>query len=310
MPITLEAGHKRVVPIALGIERKPPWLKKRLRWTSQLAATSQILSEPGLHTICVEAQCPNKPDCWGEGVATFLILGDRCTRRCGFCAVRFHPDGPPDPEEPARVAEAAGRLRLRHVVVTSVNRDDLSDDGAGHFAAVIRALRQLDPPPAVEVLTPDFRGKAVPLAMVVDSAPEVFAHNVETVPRLYRTVRPGSRFERSVALLRRVKSWASETVTKSGLMVGLGETREELREVLARLAETGVDIVTIGQYLRPSAQHLPVTRYVPPEEFDEYKAWGLAEGIGQVAAGPFVRSSYEASGDLAALLARRGCDAG
>jgi lipoic acid synthetase len=273
---------------------KPPWLKIRLRTNENYQSVRRTMGSLSLHTVCEEAHCPNIYECWGEKTATFMILGDVCTRRCGFCAVMTGTPGRVDPFEPAHLAEAVEKMGLRHAVITSVDRDDLPDGGAAHFAAVIRALRGRVPGCAVEVLTPDFRGAPAALDIVLAAAPEVFAHNIETVPRLYRTVRPGSVYAHSLDLLRRAKD-AGARLTKSGFMLGLGETRQEIGEVLADLRAARVDIVTIGQYLQPTTGHLPVARYVPPAEFEEIREAAAPLGFRHVEAGPLVRSSYHAS---------------
>jgi lipoic acid synthetase len=246
-----------------------------------------------LHTVCEEAHCPNLGECWSRGTATFMILGDVCTRACGFCAVKTgRPGRPPDPEEPARVAEAVARMRLRHAVVTSVNRDDQPDGGASIFAATIREIRARVPGCAVEVLIPDFKGRWDALQVVLDARPEILNHNVETVPRLYRQARSGASFERSRELLRRSKE--QRLLTKSGVMVGLGEERGELEDTFRAIREAGTDILTVGQYLRPSPQHLPVRRYYTPAEFGALRDFALSLGYAHVESGPLVRSSYHA----------------
>jgi lipoic acid synthetase len=246
-----------------------------------------------LNTVCEEAHCPNLGECWGRGTATFMILGEVCTRACGFCAVKTGlPGAPPDPDEPRRVADAVARMGLRHAVVTSVNRDDQPDGGALVFAATIREIRARVPGCAVEVLIPDFKGRWDALQAVADARPDVLNHNVETVPRLYRSARSGASFPRSLELLRRSK--AAGLLTKSGVMVGLGEEREEIEETIQAIRSSGTDILTVGQYLRPSLQHLAVRRYYSPEEFDELRAFALALGFAHVESGPLVRSSYRA----------------
>jgi lipoic acid synthetase len=246
-----------------------------------------------LHTVCEEAHCPNLGECWSRGTATFMILGDVCTRACGFCAVRTGlPARPPDAGEPARVADAVERMGLRHAVVTSVNRDDQADGGAGVFASTVRAIRARVPGCAVEVLVPDFKGRWEALQLVLDARPDILNHNVETVPRLYRTARSGASFPRSLELLERSK--AQGLLTKSGVMVGLGEERAELEETFRAIRASGTDVLTVGQYLRPSPQHLPVLRYYSPAEFDELKAFALSLGYAHVESGPLVRSSYHA----------------
>jgi lipoic acid synthetase len=252
-----------------------------------------------LRTVCEEARCPNRGECWARGHVTFMLLGAVCTRACRFCAVATgRPAVGPDPAEPTRVASAVARLGLHHVVLTSVNRDDLIDGGAGHFAAVIRAVRLQNKAATIEVLTPDFQGNLVSVEAVCAADPDVYNHNVETVPRIYRRVRPGARFERSLAVLSHAKRRRPRTIVKSGLMVGLGETHEEVLEVLRELRGAGVDTVTIGQYLRPSRGHLPVERYWDPEEFDALAEEGRALGFLSVASGPLIRSSYNAEETL------------
>ncbi|SEH10917.1 lipoyl synthase [Thermoleophilum album] len=290
-------------------DRKPRWFKRPRPGGARYRALHARIEAEGLHTVCQEAACPNIGECWEHGTATFMILGDVCTRRCGFCNVKSGKPTHNDPLEPLKVARQVQRMGLRHAVVTSVDRDDLPDYGAGAFAAVIRAIRTLNPGCTVEVLTPDFRGQEMPLARVIAERPDVFNHNVETVPRLYPLARRGSDFARSCRVLLNAKLMGGERVkTKSGLMVGLGETREEVLEVLWLLREHAVEIVTIGQYLRPSRDHLPVVRYWHPEEFRELEREALAMGFSSVAAGPLVRSSYHAEQTL--LAARAAGDAG
>ncbi len=282
-------------------ERLAPWLRKRLPVGDATREVRDLVSDLRLHTVCQSARCPNQNECWSRKAATFMIMGDVCTRTCRFCTV---PKGKPLPleaDEPARVAEAARRMGLSHVVVTSVDRDELPDQGAGHFARTIEAIRAALPAAVVEVLTPDFRGAASCIDAVADARPHIFNHNVETVPALYARVRPGARYARSLALLRRVKERRPGTFTKSGLMLGLGEAEADLRATLLDLRAAGVDVLTLGQYLRPTLAQLPVERFVPPEEF---AAWGVearAMGFLSVASGPFVRSSYNAAEVYAAL---------
>jgi lipoic acid synthetase len=257
----------------------------------------------GLHTVCEEAHCPNIGDCWNRGTATFMILGDVCTRACGFCAVKTGlPRLPPDPGEPERLADAVARMGLRHAVITSVNRDDQKDGGAAVFAACIRAVRARVPGCAVEVLVPDFKGDQDAIDAVIAARPDILNHNVETVPRLYREVRPGARFERSRALLRR--GVQAGLLTKSGIMVGLGEEWDEVLDTLRLIAETGTHILTVGQYLRPSAEHLPLRRYYTPNEFARLRDEGLRFGFRHVESGPLVRSSYHAEEQSALSAAR------
>jgi lipoic acid synthetase len=253
-----------------------------------------LLRQTSLHTVCEEARCPNLGECFTRGTATFMLLGDRCTRRCAYCSVSTARPLPPDPDEPERVAEAAGRLGLRYVVLTSVDRDDLPDGGASHFAATVRAVRRVLPGAGIEVLTPDFKGDAAAVRAVLEAEPEVFNHNIETVPRLVPRLRPQGRYRRSLDVLAAAKATRTAQVTKSGLMVGLGETDEEVVRVLADLRAAGVEIVTIGQYLRPSRGHAPVHRYVRPEAFRELEARARAIGFPTVYSGVFVRSSFNA----------------
>ncbi len=283
-----------------GRRSRPEWLRIRLRTPESYRRVRRLVESLSLNTVCEEARCPNIYECWGEhGTATFMILGDTCTRRCGFCAVHTGRPAPGvDGDEPARVAEAAATMGLRHVVVTSVDRDDLPDGGACHFADTIRAIRNRVPGAAVEVLTPDFRGVAEALDVVLEAAPEVFSHNMETVPRLYRSARPGSRYERSLDLLReaarRRDRGAYTGRVKTGLMVGLGETTAELERTFSDIRGAGVEILTVGQYLQPTRDHLPVARWVHPEEFDGLRAFALDLGFSHCESGPLVRSSYHA----------------
>jgi lipoic acid synthetase len=272
---------------------RPAWIKARAPMGERYEGLKGLMRELRLHTVCEEAQCPNVGDCWNRGTATFMILGDVCTRACGFCAVKTGlPALPPDPEEPRRVADAVARMGLRHVVITSVDRDDQRDGGAGSFAACIREIRARVPGCAVEVLTPDFKGDWVALEVVLQARPDILNHNTETVPRLYRTVRPGARFSRSLELLQRSKQ--AGLLTKSGIMVGLGEEWDEVASTLRAIRGAGTDILTVGQYLRPSPDHLPVLRYYTPDEFARIKDLGLGLGFSHVESGPLVRSSYHA----------------
>ncbi|MCU0540309.1 MAG: lipoyl synthase [Desulfobacterales bacterium] len=274
--------------------RKPVWLKRRLPTGEAFHQVQALIDSGRLHTVCQEAKCPNIWECFSHRTATFLIMGERCTRNCGFCAVAAGPPGPLDPDEPARVAAAADRMGLGYIVVTSVTRDDLADGGAAHFAAVIEALRRRIPAAEIEVLIPDFQGDAAALSTVLSARPSVLNHNVETVPRLYPRVRPRADYRRSLELLRRAAMTAPGIPVKSGLMLGLGEEPGEIRQTLRELHRTGCRILTLGQYLRPSPQHLPVERYLPPEEFEEWRREALAIGFSEAASGPFVRSSYHA----------------
>jgi lipoyl synthase len=277
------------------MQRLPEWIREKKLNLASLREIKTMLRERDLHSVCESLACPNRTECFSRGTATFMILGDVCTRSCGFCNVTTgRPWAPPSVEEPRAVAETAARMQLRHVVVTSVTRDDLPDGGAHQFAETIRELRELLPDAAVEVLTPDFRGNLDAVRIVVEARPDYFNHNVETVPRLYDYVRPGSRFERSLAVLRAAKAVDPGTITKSGLMLGLGERRDEVIEVLERLLDAAVEIVTIGQYLQPKREKLDVVEYVHPAVFEEYQALGEALGFRAVFSGPFVRSSYMA----------------
>ena len=283
--------------------RLPEWARKAGPLAPGARAMRVLLRDHKLNTVCEEARCPNLGECFSRGIATFMLLGDRCTRRCGYCSVSTARPLPPDPEEPLRVAEAAARLRLRYVVLTSVTRDDLRDGGAATFAATVRAVRNALPGARIEVLTPDFRGDDSALAVVLATAPDVFNHNIETVPRLFPRVRAQGDYARSLALLAGVKRRAPGQVTKSGFMVGLGEDDAEIGAVLRDLRAVGVDIVTLGQYLRPTREHLPVDRYVPPEGFRRYEQDARALGFPVVYSGVFVRSSFNAEERAQTLLA-------
>jgi lipoyl synthase len=276
-------------------KRMPGWMRRPLSSPGKSAEVSELLDELKLNTVCREAKCPNRGECYSAGTATFMVMGDRCTRGCRFCAVEKRPPLPLDPDEPRRVAEAARRMDLAHVVVTCVTRDDLPDGGAGHLASVIQAVRAEVPSAKVEVLTSDFGGDLEACDRVAVAAPDVFNHNVETVPRLYPSVRPQADYARSLRVLARVREVAPGLPTKSGLMLGLGESFDEVADVLHDLRRVGVDIVTLGQYLRPSGEHLAVERFVPPEEFDQYAVVARKLGFAGVASAPFVRSSYRAA---------------
>jgi len=297
--VKLGGGRRAAAPG----ERRPPrpeWLRIRLQTPARYHEVRKLVDSLSLHTVCKEAHCPNIYECWGEhGTATFMILGDVCTRRCGFCAVTSgRPPAGPDPAEPEHLAAAVAAMGLRHAVITSVDRDDLPDGGARHWAAVIEAVHARVPECSVEVLTPDFRGVADALDVVLGAGPEIFSHNTETVPRLYRQARPGSRYERTLALLaeasRRRDAGEYRGRVKTGIMVGLGETREEVRSTMADIRAAGVEVLTIGQYLQPTPEHLPVDRFVAPEEFAEYRAHAAELGFTHCQAGPLVRSSYHA----------------
>jgi lipoic acid synthetase len=276
-------------------ERKPPWFKVPAAGGTRYRELSALIKEENLHTVCQEAACPNVGECWERGTATFMILGDTCTRRCGFCNVKTGKPTWNDPLEPARVARSIARMGLRHAVVTSVDRDDLPDKGASAFVGVIRQVRKQAPDCQIEVLTPDFQGQEMPLAKVIAERPDVFNHNVEVVPRLYPIARRGSEFPRSCRVLRSAAEMGEgEVVTKSGLMVGLGETHEEMVATFEVLREHDVQVLTVGQYLRPSERHLPIVRYWHPDEFAALEQAAYALGFDHVAAGPLVRSSYHA----------------
>lgn len=274
--------------------RRPPWIKVRAPSGENYERVLGLMREKQLHTVCEEALCPNLGECWGRGTATFLMMGDTCTRSCGFCDIKTGRPSPLDWAEPNRVAESVRALGLRHVVITSVNRDERKDGGAPIFAMVIKRIRQLQPGCSIEVLIPDFKGNPEALKIVMDAQPEILNHNVETVPRLFRKVQPQDHYEWAMATLTHAKQMQPLVLTKSGIMVGLGETFDEVVEVMHDLVNCGVDILTIGQYLQPSKQHLPVERFYLPEEFDRFKELGLEMGFKWVESGPLVRSSYRA----------------
>lgn len=285
-------------PLQRQSPRLPDWLKVKVGKHSQMRETDQRLRELGIVTVCQEARCPNIGECWSHSTATFMISGDKCTRNCGFCNVTTHRPEALDATEPQRVAAAAKRLGLKYVVITSVDRDDLPDGGASHWVETIHAVREALPDAKVEVLTPDFKGVERDIAAVANTLPDVYNHNIETVPRLYRRVRPGSKYQRSLELLKYVKTLYPQIRTKSGLMTGLGETIEEIIEVFKDLKAHNVDFVTVGQYLQPSPRHLPVIRYYHPDEFEHIRKVGEDMGFAMVASGPFVRSSYHAGEDF------------
>jgi lipoic acid synthetase len=284
---------------------KPEWLKVRAPGSENYVRLKGVMRTLGLHTVCEEANCPNIGECWHHGTATFMILGDTCTRSCGYCNVVHGRPKPPDPGEPANVASAIHTLGLEYVVVTSVDRDDLADFGAAHFAATIAETRARIPSCRIEVLIPDFQGDEGSLRTVLDARPDILNHNIETVPRLYRIARPGGRYERALQLLDRARTYAPAIPTKSGLMVGLGEQWDEVIETLRDLRGAGCQIVTIGQYLRPSVANLPVARYYTPAEFTALKRAGIELGFGHVESGPLVRSSYHAHEQTESFNARR-----
>jgi lipoic acid synthetase len=285
--------------------KKPDWIRVKAPVSRGYAETHAIMRANGLHTVCEEAGCPNIGECWEKKHATFMIMGDTCTRACAFCNVKTGLPGPLDPSEPAHVAEATAKLGLSHIVVTSVDRDDLADGGAGHFADTIRAIRARCPATTIEVLTPDFLRKDGALDLVVAAQPDVLNHNLETVPSRYLTVRPGARYFHSIRLLQRVKELDPRMFTKSGIMVGLGEERNEVLQVMDDLRSANVDFLTIGQYLQPTRKHHAVIRYVPPDEFKALETIAYAKGFLMVAASPLTRSSHHAGDDFARLKAAR-----
>jgi lipoyl synthase len=285
--------------------RKPDWIRVKAPGSAAFNATRAIVRDNGLVTVCEEASCPNIGECWSKKHATFMILGDTCTRACAFCNVRTGLPGPVDADEPARVAEAVSRMELSHAVVTSVDRDDLDDGGAAHFAAVITAIRERSPATTIEVLTPDFLRKAGAMEIVVDAKPDVFNHNLETVPGLYLTIRPGARYFHSLRLLQSVKERDPALFTKSGIMVGLGESREQVLQVMDDMRSAAVDFITIGQYLQPTRKHAAIDRFVTPDEFKAYETIAYAKGFLMVASSPLTRSSHHAGEDFARLRAAR-----
>jgi len=296
-----EKAHRPDQPVG----RKPDWIRVKAPVSPGYAETRQIVRTNGLHTVCEEASCPNIGECWEKKHATFMIMGDTCTRACAFCNVKTGIPGALDGAEPAHVAEATAKLGLAHVVVTSVDRDDLDDGGAAHFAAVIRAIRARCPQTTIEVLTPDFLRKPGAVETVIAARPDVFNHNLETVPSNYLTVRPGARYFASVRLLQRAKELDPLIFTKSGIMVGLGEERNEVLQVMDDLRAADVDFLTVGQYLQPSRKHHPVVRFVPPDEFKALATIAYAKGFSMVSASPLTRSSHHAGDDFARLRALR-----
>ncbi|OQY58223.1 MAG: lipoyl synthase [Desulfobacteraceae bacterium 4572_88] len=283
---------------------KPSWLKRRLPSGPAYGHVRALLEKGHLHTVCQEAQCPNIWECFSRHTATFLIMGPCCTRNCRFCAVGHGPSGPPDPDEPMRVAQAVEDMQLRYVVITSVTRDDLPDGGAGCFAKTLQEIRQRAPKVLTEVLIPDLQGDVAALEIIVKASPDVLNHNIETVRRLYPKVRPDAIYSRSLALLKQVRTIDPSLLTKSGLMLGLGESPDEIRQSIRDLLDAGCAILTLGQYLQPTREHLPVERFVPPEEFEEWRDIALKMGFSEVASGPFVRSSYHANAVYEAVAAQ------
>ena len=285
--------------------RRPDWIKVRAPSGEVSAQLRELMRRKELHTVCEEANCPNLGECWGSGTATFLILGDICTRRCGFCDVKRGKPLPLDYDEPERVAQAVKAMQLKHAVITSVDRDDDNLGGAKVFAMLIRRIRELTPECSVEVLIPDFRGDLAALKLVMDEKPEILNHNIETIPRLFRKVQPQDKLEWTQTILSNAKKMSADSLTKSGLMVGLGENMDELKETMRLLREWEVDILTIGQYLQPSRHHLPIERYYTLEEFKELKEYGLGIGFRWVESAPLVRSSYHAAEQVRALSPMR-----
>lgn len=285
--------------------RKPAWLRVRAPGSAGYNETHRIVKEHGLATVCQEAACPNIGECWSQSHATMMIMGEVCTRACAFCNVATGLPQPLDATEPARVADVVRQMGLKHVVITSVDRDDLDDGGAAHFAAVVRAIRAATPATTIEILTPDFLRKGEAADQVIDARPDVFNHNLETVPRLYLSIRPGARYYHSLRLLDRVKARDPSMFTKSGLMVGLGESKEEVMQVMDDMRSAGVDFLTIGQYLQPTRRHAAVERFVEPDEFKAYEAIARAKGFLMVSASPLTRSSHHAGEDFARLKAAR-----
>ena len=287
------------------ILRKPKWIRVKAPTSKGYAETRKIVKDKGLITVCEEAACPNIGECWEKSHATFMILGDTCTRACAFCNVKTGLPGPVDTEEPEKIAQSIQEMNLKHVVITSVDRDDLSDGGADHFANVINAIRQSSPATTIEILTPDFLRKPGATERVIDAKPDVFNHNLETVPRLYLSIRPGARYYHSLRLLEKVKERDPSQFTKSGLMVGLGETKEEVMQVMDDMRSAGIDFLTIGQYLQPTRKHAAIDRFVTPEEFKAYETIARAKGFLLVSSSPLTRSSYHADEDFAKLQAAR-----
>lgn len=281
--------------------RRPPWIKVRAPMGETYENVRNLMRSKELHTVCEEAQCPNLGECWGRGTATFLMMGDTCTRSCGFCDIKTGRPNPLDWAEPNRIAQSVRAMNLRHVVITSVNRDDRPDGGAPIFAMVIRRIRQLQKGCSIEVLIPDFKGSKTALKIVMDAQPEILNHNVETVPRLFKKVQPQDDYAWAMATLENAKAMDSLVLTKSGIMLGLGETFDEVVDVMRDLANIGVDILTLGQYLQPSKKHLPIERYYTPEEFDQLRQIGLEMGFKWVESAPLVRSSYHADEQVRAL---------
>jgi lipoyl synthase len=296
-----EKAHRPDTPML----RKPDWIRVKAPGSAAYHETARIVRQARLVTVCEEASCPNIGECWSKKHATFMVMGDTCTRACSFCNVRTGRPGPLDTDEPLRVAEAVAKMGLSHAVITSVDRDDLDDGGALHFVQVIREIRKASPATTIEVLTPDFLRKDGALEMVVEAGPDVFNHNLETVPALYLTIRPGARYFHSLRLLQRVKELDPQMFTKSGIMVGLGETRDQVLQVMDDMRSAGIDFITLGQYLQPTRKHAAIDRFVTPEEFKAYETVAYSKGFLMVAASPLTRSSHHAGDDFARLRAAR-----
>jgi len=294
-------GSERHNPQGIVGPRRPPWIKVKAPSGETYEFVRQQMRTKSLHTVCEEARCPNLGECWGAGTATFLMMGDTCTRSCGFCDIKTGLPAPLDWAEPMRIAQAVKAMNLRHVVITSVNRDERADGGAPIFALVIQAIRKLQKGCSIEILIPDFKGNPEALRIVMRAQPEILNHNVETVPRLFRKVQPQDNYDWALTTLRNAKQFDPLVLTKSGIMLGLGETMDEVKAVMRDLADLGLDILTLGQYLQPSKKHLPIDRYYLPEEFDDLQAYGKALGFKWVEAGPLVRSSYRADQQVRAL---------
>jgi lipoic acid synthetase len=301
--MAFEPTRDRVKPEEIDTtpKRRPPWIRVRAPMGETYQEVQQLMRAKELHTVCEEAMCPNLGECWGAGTATFLMLGDVCTRTCGFCDIKRGAPSPLDWVEPERIAQAVAQMELKHAVITSVNRDDRRDGGAPIFAMVIRRIRELQPGCSIEVLIPDFKGSVEALRIVMEARPEILNHNVETVPRLFKSVQPQDNYAWAEATLSNAKVLDPEVLTKSGIMLGLGETMDEVKDTMRDLRSWGVDILTIGQYLQPSRQHLPIERYYTPEEFQELRDFGLEIGFQWVESGPLVRSSYHAAEQVRAL---------
>ncbi len=301
MPVTPTRDRIKPADIDTTPRRRPPWIRVRAPMGETYQEVQHLMRAKSLHTVCEEAMCPNLGECWGAGTATFLMLGDVCTRTCGFCDIKHGKPSFLDWDEPQRIAQAVAKMKLKHAVITSVNRDDRRDGGAPIFAMVIRRIRQLQPGCSIEVLIPDFKGSLEALRIVMEARPEILNHNVETVPRLFKQVQPQDNYAWAEAALVNAKKLDPDVLTKSGIMLGLGETMEEVKSTMTDLRDWGVDILTIGQYLQPSRKHLPIARYYTPEEFEELKQFGLEIGFRWVESAPLVRSSYRAVEQVRAL---------